>query len=550
MDLARFHSVRTNRRMAITGLMVVAAVAPVLGAPAASADGALCAVRPDTVPPSVDSLTFDTSPIDVTAGPATIPVSMHVTDTTGNGTASGVKHAGLRFAIHHVWRSARLSLTSGDATDGTWSGEVTVPTWVRSGTLRLIDVHANDASRNYEFYYRGRSSPSGLALHPDWPKSIAVTSGVTKPPREHAGHLTDFTLSPSSVDTRHGAKQVQVSATFSEPVPTYVRLLVVGQRVKRHRWGHAMRLRSANPGDPFTGALTVPRWAGTEHATVRQLAVAFPPNVHPNFVSIGPRDLRKSHLPHRIRVTSRLDAVAPVLRSLVPSTTDLDTTAGPEALSFTAKMQDGGSGPRKLTLRMSRRGARRGSSLEVDLHRNGKRWTGSVTVPKCAASGRWAIYAETQDTARNYRFYRPSDLDAAGIESHLTIEAAPQVHGRPPTVRGATAAGAGHTITINFSRAVKNVTTESVQVYATEPASTRYDAPLSVTSITCDDGTVVVDCDGTAGDVRNAVLTVPDISAGQIYELWVNQGGVTPQLTDVAGYPADWQSTFATVTAA
>jgi hypothetical protein len=548
----RFHlaSVRRPQRIALAGILAAAAITPTLSPPRASADGALCAVPSDTVPPVVDSVSFSTAPIDVTNGPATVPVSIHVTDTSGNGIASGVKHAQVRFALHHVWRTARLSLSSGDATDGVWSGIVTVPTWVRSGTMRVLDVRANDASRNYQFYYPGRHSPTGLALRPDWPHSIAVTSAVTKPPREHAGHLTGFSLSPSTLDTRDGAKKLHASATFSEPAPAYLRLLIVGQRVGHHGWGKAIRLRRTADGKPFTGTLKVPRWAGTSWAKVRQLAVDFAPNVHPHFVSIGPRDLSAAHLPTRIRVRSRLDAQPPVLRSLVPSTTDLDTTTRAQQLSFRAKMTDAKSGPKRLSVRMSRRGASRGGSLELRLHRHGTRWTGSVTVPKCAASGRWAIYAEIRDAARNYRFYHPSDLDSAGFVSHLQITAAPQVHGRPPTVDGLTASGADHTITINFARAVKNVSVDSLLVYATTPASTRYDAPLSVSSITCYDIIQAVDCDGSTGSVHNARIAAADISGGLTYELWVNQDGVTPQLTDVAGHPADWRFAFATVTAA
>jgi hypothetical protein len=103
-------------------------------------------------------------------------------------------------------------------------------------------------------------------------------------------------------------------------------------------------------------------------------------------------------------------------------------------------------------------------------------------------------------------------------------------------------------ITLDFTEGVKNVTDSTLAVFARAPASTRFQAPLSISNVVCSDGTGTVACTGNGGLVTSAVLTVPDVAAGQDYEVWANQGSVTSQLTDGAGNPLDWSYQAADVT--
>ena len=115
-------------------------------------------------------------------------------------------------------------------------------------------------------------------------------------------------------------------------------------------------------------------------------------------------------------------------------------------------------------------------------------------------------------------------------------------------VNEATASATHHTISLNFSDGVKNVTPATLSVFALQPAATRFHSSLPITGITCSDGAGTVDCSGAEGLVTSALLDVPDVATGQEYEVFANINSITSQLTDNFGNPLDWSRVAALVT--
>ncbi|MBV9487674.1 MAG: hypothetical protein JO246_16700, partial [Frankiaceae bacterium] len=88
---------------------------------------------------------------------------------------------------------------------GTWSGAVTIDRWVHSFTLRpnVRITYGADSVRGHRKYSSADLDKLGF------PSSVAVKSGVD----HHKPVLTDFSITPDSVDTTSSPQQVTITAT-------------------------------------------------------------------------------------------------------------------------------------------------------------------------------------------------------------------------------------------------------------------------------------------------------------------------------------------------
>jgi len=92
---------------------------------------ALAANVTDTTPPTVVSIDFNPKSVDVTANSQSVAFTMHVTDDL-----SGVQYITATLTSPTVGQiqNAFLSLNSGTATDGTFTGSAMIPKFAESGT--------------------------------------------------------------------------------------------------------------------------------------------------------------------------------------------------------------------------------------------------------------------------------------------------------------------------------------------------------------------------------------------------------------------------------
>jgi hypothetical protein len=575
-------------RSSLTAIAVVAvaAVTPLAaGAPAVAATpfvSRLCAPPADTVPPQLTSLTFSTHTIDLANGPHSVRVTAHATDSAA-GVASGVRDIQVEFSGPRAETDTVLNLVSGTAADGIWKGSVRFPRGTHDGTWSVSDLLVADAQGNQQFYGRaGKTlrSPTDLRLHTDWDSTLTVTGTATTVPPTHprakAGKLTAFRLAPKSVNTTHHAKTVRVTASFSGHRPTFVDLLLTSagdggialsktrgvtipsatRRFARVASGKAapaafffklIRLKRTTH-DHWAGHVKIGRWAGHVVAQPDLLAV-FEAGGSLKFKEFNSDRLQARHFTHSLKIVSGVDTTKPVLKGLRVTPTAVDTTSSSQLVTVTARATDKQSGLALVLaqIQFGRGYDIRGSFLDVRLTRHGNLWTGQAKIRECVPSGTWRVSVDLVDRAENLAQYSSKKLLAAGLPGQLSVTSHPG-DSNPPSVKSSTASGAGHMITLDFSEGVKNVTDSTLAVFALAPASTRFQTQLAISHIACSDGTGTVACSGSGGLITSAVLTVPDVTAAQDYQVWANLDSVTSQLTDGAGNPLDWSFQVADVT--
>jgi hypothetical protein len=556
-----------QRRIMATGVAAAAVLTPLWSATPAVA-ASLCAPPADTVPPQISSLTFSRDTVDLNSGSRKVTFTAHATDTSGDGSASGVR----RIVIYSGERNdrefatTRLTLASGTTDDGMWTGTLTIPKVGRPGTWTIEDVEAADSAGNSEFYSNGgryAQSPTDLRVQAGWDTSITVTGTVAPPPKGTAGTLTGLAFSRTTIDTTQAARTVHVTATFSAPHPKLVRLFFF-KTSGRGRQYEVDAALTHSTGSRWAGHFRVPRWVG--NGKVRpQLTAVFGNKVTPHVRQFGSAKLRALHLPAVLQIVSGVDKTKPMLKTLAFSPASVDTTSGLQTVTVTATATDTHSGVSQVNANLFINNGSGGSvagfypypglgfdqsgGVNVSLKPSGDKWIGTLKFRECVPGGKWHASVFVADRAENASYYSSKKLIAAGLPGTLSVTSTPG-DVDPPAVRDATASGSDHTITLDFTEGVKNVNTSTLSVFAAKPASTRYQSVATMSLKSCSNGTTTVDCSGigAGGLVTSAILNVPALVGGAEYFVYANLGAVTTQLTDGAGNPLPWYFGAADVT--
>ncbi|MBV9486180.1 MAG: hypothetical protein JO246_09010 [Frankiaceae bacterium] len=537
-----------RRTLTASGLILAAGLTPLAGTTPAAAASRLCGPPADTVPPQISQVSMSTDAVDVTDAPATVTMTVDATDTSATEPASGIKTVFVYGYGNRFYARTKLKLVSGDATDGEWQGDFTVPQTAHTGDFNIEEIRLEDRDHNYQSYggYRTdrRYSPYDFALHPSWQHGFTITNnGDTKPPeRIPAGKLTNFSISPTKVNTTEGSKPVHLSASFSAPRPKQV--WVYFQSATRHARFYKRVELKATATDKYVATFRASQWSGDVKAQ-SFVSARWSRKYRPFGRGYSPETLAKHHFSSQLRIHGASDTTAPELTGLTITPDQVDVSTSKQILTVTANVSDTQSGVRFLALRLSG-GGRFGYGF-ARLKPDGDHWSGQVKIRQCSRGGDWKVSAFTSDRAGNYHSYRPHALAAAGFTSVVTVTSNPG-DGRSPEVNNATASGAEHTITLNFSEGVKNVTDTTLEVYPMKPAATRYETTSAISAISCSDGTGTVPCDGSNGLVTSARLSVDDVVGGAKFQVWANQDAVTSQLTDGAGNPLQWGYRVAQVT--
>jgi hypothetical protein len=536
-----------------TAVVAAAVLTPLLsGAPAAAA-ASLCGPPADTVPPQVSSVRFSTQSVNLATRHRTVTVTAQATDTAGSGIGSGVTRIVLNLFGAGSGAFVSLSRTSGTPDDGGWQGSFTIAKTARRGTLVLSNVDVSDAAGNTQSYSQFGShprSPTDIGLQAGWDTTLTVKGAKAPTPPPPAptkpGKLTGFGLTPQLVDTTSHPKAVRVTASFAGPHPVGVSVFLASTSGRRFFGTAEMKPTS---GGRWVGTITVKQWVGDATAHP-QLLVNYGPGVTPHDKNYGPAQLRALRFPASLAITSGVDPTKPVLHTLSFAPSSVDTTSGGQTVIVTATATDALSGVDTVNAGFfinGRGNAQPSLFRSVNLVRAGNEWTGQITFQRCVPSGSWRVNVVVIDGAGNDINDTSAKLIAAGLPGALTVTSDPG-DVIAPSVANATASAAVHTITLDFSEGVKNVTPSTLSVFALKPAATRYEHPLPISSVACSNGTGPIDCDGSGGLATSAQLTVPGVSAGQQYRLWANQDAVISQLTDAAGNPLSWSFSVATVT--
>jgi hypothetical protein len=503
-------------------------------------------------------VTFGATSVDLSAS-RTLPVTVDAEDTAAGDTASGVAHVEVDVSGPNDYRSTHLSLASGTVDDGVWQGTITFPTRTKPGQWELRGVSVKDAAGNDEFYQNNGThpdSPTDVQLQAGWDQGFTVT-GPPPPPPKKPGKLTDFSLEPTKVDTTHHHKLVTVDVTTSSPQPKHVSVFFsnrgVGippdaERNPGRPFFDNVNLRATTHGQ-WTAQLKVRRWLGDTVARP-QLNISYGRSRKPSYRNLDYQQLHHRHFSSKLTITSGTDRTPPVLTGLAFAPATVDTTTGTQLVTVTADANDAKSGVHHINVSLFIRQHGQyqpGASVNAQLTSDGDQWTGQLRFKECVVPGQWLVRAYVEDRAGNQASYAAKKLTAAGLPTTLAVISTPG-DVEPPNVDDSTASAADHTITLDFTERVENVTPQTLSVYARSPASTRFSASLPISQISCSNGTTATACSGDGAMVTSAVLTVPAVTAGAKYEVYANQDFVTSQLTDAAGNPLPWNYSVAEVT--
>lgn len=167
---------------------------------------------PDTQPPSVTSITFLPSSINVSSGPQNLTMSLNLTDNQ-----SGVDfNRFLEFRITLRSPSGRqeqyvsaqdLQLTSGTPLNGTWQATRLLPRYMEAGTWQISSMWLSDLAGNQVFLPTSTLQSMGITTN------FAVISSPAdiSPPQ-----VTGFTFSPPVIDTATSFRFVTVRMTVTD----------------------------------------------------------------------------------------------------------------------------------------------------------------------------------------------------------------------------------------------------------------------------------------------------------------------------------------------
>ena len=180
--------------------------------------------RGDTAAPSLVSFSLSPSMVDTSAGPATISFTARVTDDL-----SGVSNASAAFFSPSSAQAVGVNFgagtrVSGDALDGTYVAQATVPAFSEQGTWTLISLSLVDNAGNGVSLTPAQVASAGLptTFENGPPVSIAVTPANSTLPvglteqfkaagRFKDGSTADLTISVSWVSSNPAEATITTS---------------------------------------------------------------------------------------------------------------------------------------------------------------------------------------------------------------------------------------------------------------------------------------------------------------------------------------------------
>ena len=157
----------------------------------------------DTVPPSLESLSFSSTVVDATAGPVTVELTAHVTDDLAG---SEYLIAEFRGPSNQAIAGSAHTPAGGDRLDGTWVLPVTFAQFAEGGTWDLHRISLVDQASNVITLYTADLAAAGF------PTEVEVTSeGDTVPPS-----LESLSFSSTVVDATAGPVTVELTAHVTD----------------------------------------------------------------------------------------------------------------------------------------------------------------------------------------------------------------------------------------------------------------------------------------------------------------------------------------------
>ena len=392
----------------------------------------------DTTPPQLVSLSFSTSTINTSAGPATVTVTAHITDDlSGISFAYGYFYAPSP-SSQYVYAPLGGNRVSGTALDGIYQVTATFPQYGTTGTWTLGGLTLGDAVGNTQTISTASLVADGF------PTQVAVSGTPdTTPPQ-----LVSLSFSTSTINTSAGPATVTVTAHITDdvsgvsfaygyfyapsPSSQYVYAPLGGNRVS----GTAL-------DGIYQVTATFPRYGATGTWTLGGLTLG---DVVGNTQTISTASLVADGFPTQVAVSGTPDTTPPQLVSLSFSTSTINTSAGPATVTVTAHITDDLSG---ISFAYGYFYAPSPSSQYVYAPLGGNRVSGTAldgiyqvtaTFPQYGATGTWTLGGLTLgDVVGNTQTISTASLVADGFPTQVAVSNTPITGPDAPTIGTATA---------------------------------------------------------------------------------------------------------------
>jgi hypothetical protein len=229
--------------------------------------------NPDNTPPTLTSLHFTPSTIDVRGGPQPVKIDATVTDAQSGSAVMSVFltvfNTATQAATSGGSNPPQMVLVSGDSNDGTYSGTATIPQYTRSGRWSA-EVTVSDLLGNYTKYDAQSLQGQGLESGFD-----VVSNEDTDAP-----HAPDISIEPAEVDVHDSDQPIHFRVHVTDDLAGVRPSQVAGTFVveadaidpvfhQSESAGYMPRTSGDDLDGVYEGTMTIPRHSATGLRPVR-----------------------------------------------------------------------------------------------------------------------------------------------------------------------------------------------------------------------------------------------------------------------------------------
>ena len=306
------------------------------------------------------------------------------------------------------------NLVSGDRYDGVYESTVTVPRYAAQGTWSVSYVRLEDEAGNGRYFFADR-----LAL-----LGFPTTFDQTGPGDSAAPVVTDFTLSPTSIDTSQGPQTITAEATVSDDFSGVDSVSAMFTSPSFQRI-HLFLSPTDVPGR-WSATGEVPRYSEQGTWRLEQIGLK---DVAGNYGAVEHQELPAAGLDRSFEQTGPGDTEGPRLVGLDFTPKEVNTSDGPQEITVTLQITDDPAGfnsgtisfwgPGKVcqiscesghqAVRLTFYAAERVSGTETD-----GTYVGKIVLPQYSELGTWIVHwVQLHDNALNETFLLEDNPDGA-----------------------------------------------------------------------------------------------------------------------------------------
>ncbi|NMR32520.1 peptidase S8/S53 subtilisin kexin sedolisin, partial [Arthrobacter sp. SF27] len=353
---------------------------------------------PDVSSPTLANATVSPVSVNISEGPATVKVSVRLTDESGvEAPILQLSHVGTDQS--HGFGS--MTLVSGDLKDGTWERTVTIPQSAAPGQWEVTLHPVNDVLGN----------SSGRFQTLDTVEVVGAPADIAAPV------LVSSSASPVSVNISEGPATVKVSVRLTDESGVEAPILQLSHvgTDQSHGFG-SMTLVSGDLKDgTWERTVTIPQSAAPGQWEV---------TLHPVNDVLGNSSGRFQTLDTVEVVGAPADIAAPVLVSSSASPVSVNISEGPATVKVSVRLTDE-SGVEAPILQLSHVGTDQshgfGSMTLVSGDLKDGTWERTVTIPQSAAPGQWEVTLHPVNDVLGNSSGRFQTLDTVAVSAAISV---------------------------------------------------------------------------------------------------------------------------------